>query len=223
MMKAILSAMFAVSLIGICASDAQSYQMSRRLSLDVLNGNYTLPGSLLGMDKSLVEHPDHLSGEIRGLRASYALDSRNLIGATWIKISASGDGNWARSDTAAQLAENQVAGVVTGRTDMDLNGVTVDYEHRFLSARSLLRPYVRAGLGVGEMTVRFRGQFIGHETQSGYDFPVTNDADDLVKRTIPIVNLEVGVKVTIMRHLDLSIATYWNTGYGALGALGWKF
>lgn len=221
-MKAVVAAMSAVFLLSACAADTQARLMDK-FSIDVINGEYTLPGYLLGMDKSLVEHPSHLSGELRGLRGTYALSGYNLVGATWFKLSASGDGNWARTDTAAELAANGVAGVITGRTDMDLNGVTLDYEHRFLSPSGLLHPYVRVGAGVGEITVHFRGQFVGHETQSGFDFPVVNEAADSVKRTVPIVNVEAGLKVSITEHLNMLVGGYWNTGYGGMGGLGWNF
>ncbi len=201
---------------------AQCAQMDK-LSLEVADGNYTLPGMLLGMDKSIVEHPKGLSGEVRSLRALYALNAHNLVGVSWMKLNASGDGNWARSDTAQQLATNNVAGMITGRTDIDLNGVTLDYEHRFMTIRGIVTPYARVGLGVGELTVRFNGKFIGHETQSGMNYPVTNDANDAVKRTVPIVNMEAGMRVMLYRHLGMSVAGFWNTGYGALGAFDLKF
>ncbi len=210
-------------LLGI-SSQSQAQESSwHRLSIEAVSGYYKLPGMLLGMDKSIVEHPQHLIGDIQGLRGNYALNDQWSVGATWLKITASGDGAWARLNTAETLASNGVAGVVSGRTDMDLNGVTLDVERRFLKAQSKMRPYVRAGLGAGELSVRFKGKFIGHETFSGYDFPVEEDAEDTVRRTIPIISAELGLRFMPTKNLNFTMAGFWNTGYGALLGAGWKF
>lgn len=214
-----------VSLFAVLCVQVPSAQCGQmdKLSLEAAAGNFTLPGMLLGMDKSIVEHPKRLDGEVRVLRAMYALNEHNLVGVSWMKLSASGDGNWARKDTAQQLATNNVAGVITGRTDIDLNGVTLDYEHRFMTIHDVVTPYVRGGLGLGELTVRFNGKFVGHETQSGMNYPVTNDANDSVKRTVPLVHVEAGMRVALYKHLGMSVAAFWNTGYGALGAFDLRF
>ncbi|GEM_PF-2739904 len=212
-----------VMLLSIARQVNASDSFMDRFSVEVIDGSYELPGMLLGMDKSIVEHPKHLLGDIQGLRGNYELNDRWLLGLTWLKITAKGDGNWARSDTADTLAENFVDGVITGKTDMNLNGVTLDFERRFLGVKSWVRPYVRGGLGAGELTVRFNGQFIGHETFSGFDFPVIEDAKDEVKRTIPLVSAELGLRLMPTKHLVLTMAGFWNTGYGALLGAGWKF
>ena len=213
----------AVVLFGTAIQVQAKNRFASRLSIEAVGGSYKLPGMLLGMDKSIVEHPPHLIGDIQGLRGNYELNNRWLVGASWLKMTASGDGNWARSDTAATLAANSVTGVVTGRTDIHLNGVTLDAERRFLSAKSRVRPYIRGGLGAGELTVDFRGKFIGHETQSGFDFPVEEDARDRVKRTIPLISAELGLRFMPTKHLNVTMAGFWNTGYGALLGVGLKF
>lgn len=213
----------AAALFGNAIQVQAKDRLASRLSIEAVGGSYKLPGMLLSMDKSIVEHPPHLIGELQGLRGSYELNNRWLVGATWLKMTASGDGNWARSDTAETLAANGVAGVVTGRTDMHLNGVTLDVERRFLSSKSRVRPYIRGGLGVGELTVDFKGKFIGHETFSGYDFPVEEDARDRVKQTIPLISAELGLRFMPTKHLNITMAGFWNTGYGALLGAGWKF
>ena len=138
-------------------------------------------------------------------------------------MTASGDGNWARSDTAATLAANGVAGVVTGRTNINLNGVILDVERRFLSSKSRVRPYIRGGLGVGELTVDFKGKFIGHEIISGFDFPVEENASDRIRQTVPLVSAELGLRFALTSHLNMTMAGYWNSGYGALLGAGWEF
>ncbi|MBU6142142.1 hypothetical protein KGO95_03465 [Patescibacteria group bacterium] len=220
-----MSVLAVVSLFAVLCVRVPSAQCGQldKLSLEAVDGSYVLPGMLLGMDKSIVKHPQKLDGEMRSLRMMYALSKHNLIGVSWVKIAASGDGAWARSDTAQELAKNNVAGVITGRTDIDLNGVTLDYEYRFGSIHGIVTPYVRTGLGLGELTVRFNGKFVGHETQSGMNYPVTEDAKDAVKRTVPIVNVEAGMRVQLYRHLGMSVAGFWDTGYGGLGAFDLRF
>ncbi len=213
----------AVVLFGTATHVQAKNRLVSRLSIEAVGGSYKLPGMLLGMDKSIIEHPPHLIGDIQGLRGNYELNNRWLVGATWLKMTASGDGNWARSDTAATLAANGVAGVVTGRTDVNLNGVTLDIERRFLSSKSRVRPYIRGGLGAGELTVDFKGKFIGVEKMSGFDFPVEEDARDRVKQTIPIVSAELGLRFMPTKHLNVTMAGFWNTGYGALLGVGLKF
>ena len=210
-------------LLGISLQSQAKESSWSRLSIEGVSGYYKLPGVLLGMDKSIVEHPEHLSGNIQGLRGNYALNDKWLLGATWLKITANGYGAWARSDTAETLAANGVTGVVSGRTDMNLNGATLDVEHRFFDAKSPMRPYIRGGLGAGELTVRFKGQFIGHETVSGYDFPVEENASDTVKQTIPLISAELGLRFMLAKNFNFMVAGFWNTGYGALLGAGWKF
>jgi hypothetical protein len=202
---------------------SQEKSFWNKLSLEVFEGGYKLPDALLGMDKSIVEHPNNLIGNIRGLRGNYKLNGYWLLGATWLKTTANGYGAWARSDTAEMFAANGVSGIVSGNTDMNLNGVTLDIERRFFDVKSSLRPYIRGGFGAGELTVDFRGKFIGHETMSGYDFPVEEGANDKVKKAIPLISAELGLRFILPKNLSFTMAVFWNTGYGTLIGMGWRF
>ncbi len=197
--------------------------LASRLSVEVIGGYYKFPGELVGMNKSIVEHPQHLVGDLRGLRGSYQLNDSWFLGATWLQMSSSGGGNWARNDTAEILAANNITGVITGVTNMELRGVVLEAERRFFRKNDRVRPYVRFGAGAGELTVDFQGKFIGTEKVSGFGFPVEEDARDRVKRTIPLISAELGLRFLLTKHLNLTMAGYWNTGYGALVGAGWKF
>lgn len=213
----------AALLIGIPLQSQAKESSWHKLSIEGINGYYKLPGMLLDMDKSIVEHPNYLVGEISGIRGTYAINDFWSVGGTWLRISANGYGAWARSDTAETLAANGVTGIVYGKTDIELRGVVLEVERRFWRNKALLGPYIRGGLGAGELTVDFRGKFTGHETVSGFNFPVEEDARDKVKKTIPLVSLEAGLRFLLAKNVTVTLAGYWNTGCGGLLGAGWRF
>lgn len=223
MKKMTFLAFCGVALFGSMNPAEAKQGLASRLSVEVIGGYYKFPGELVEMDRSIVEHPPHMAGYLQGLRGNYQLNDNWLVGAAWLRMSSSGGGNWARNDTAETLARNNVTGVITGVTNMELRGVVLEAEHRFFRKKDPVRPYARFGAGAGELTVDFRGKFVGTETVSGFGFPVEEDARDRVKRTIPLVSAELGLRFLLTKHLNLTMAGYWNTGYGALVGAGWKF
>ena len=192
-----------------------------RISAEAYQGRYHLPGWLFEIDKSVVRHPDHLTGRAEGIRVK--LDFKKWsFGGQVFKFSASGNGFWARSDTAKMLRENNVAGVIYGNTDLVLEGLTVDVERRFRTDK-IVQPYLSAGLGRGELRVHFNGEFIGYaEPFPGFKVPIREPAEDRIKKAIPIVNLEGGFRINL-GALYGSVSGYWNTGYGAKLGVGLRY
>jgi hypothetical protein len=192
-----------------------------RLMVEASYGYYQIPGQLFELDSSVTEHPPHLLGEIRALRGSYEVSRKWSLGVQAFKIQATGNGRWARSDTPEVLAQNNIAGEILGKTEWELQGITVDVERRFL--RGPVNPFVRVGGGLGEVEVKFTGEFRGHETMSGFNFPVVEPARDRIVRKVPIVIAEMGLRFHLTKRLNYSMSGYWNTGYGARLALGARF
>lgn len=195
--------------------------LKNRLMVEASYGYYQIPGQLFDLDSSVTEHPPHLTGSIRGLRGSYEMSRKWAIGVQAFRIEAMGNGRWARSDTPDILAQNNISGEIIGKTEWELQGITVDVERRFL--RGPVNPFVRVGGGLGEVTVKFTGEFRGHETMSGFNFPVVEPAKDKIVRKVPIVIAEMGLRFNLTKRLSYVMSTYWNTGYGARLALGARF
>lgn len=194
---------------------------SSRFSLEFSGGYYRIPGQLFEIDGSIVNHPKAFLGSMKSIRGGLDIDENWSVGIQFFKIQASGSGPWERSDTAARLAENGVSGAVTGNTDWDFQGIIFDAERRFLTGSIV--PYLRFGAGLGEIDVKFKGQFVGHETLSGFDLPVIENVEDRVKITVPVPALEFGIRFHLTERLNLSLGGFWNTGYGAKTGLGFKF
>ena len=194
-----------------------------RFLMEVAGGYYNIPGGLFDFDNSIVEHPPHLIGFIRTFRLGFNLKESLSLGGQYFKLEASGGGNWARSDTAEVLTANNIAGVIIGKTEWKLEGFVLDVEKTFLSSKDKVRPFMRLGGGLGEVTVNFQGEFRGHETLSGFDFPVVEPAVDKVKRKIPIINVETGLRFEPKKYFNFSVSGYWNTGYGVKLGLETKF
>lgn len=192
-----------------------------KLSVEAAIGDYRFPGKFLKIDKSLVQTPDNFDGSIREARVAYALFEAWLIGLRVFKVEAHGYGQWERSDTAKILAANQVAGTISGRTDWDMKGAVVDFElqpRKFFGNKVI--PYLRSGVGAAELAVTFNGQFNGHETQSGFNFPVNEPAKDKVNTFIPIVTSEFGCHFRLTKKFLISGSYYWNMGgHGPKGAV----
>lgn len=192
-----------------------------KLSMEAALGGYQFPGKFLKIDKSLIQTPDNFDGSIREARVAYALFESWLIGLQVFKVETQGYGNWERSDTAKILAANKVAGTISGRTDWDMKGIGVDFEFRPRKFwKNKVIPYLRSGVGAAELTVTFNGQFNGHETQSGFNFPVNEPAKDRVTTLIPIVTSEFGCHFRLTKKLLVSGSYYWNMGgHGPKGAV----
>ncbi|MBI3046262.1 MAG: hypothetical protein HYY86_01805 [Candidatus Harrisonbacteria bacterium] len=192
-----------------------------KLSVETAFGNYQFPGAFLRVDKSLVTTPDNFEGSIREVRIAYALFESWSIGLQLFKVEADGYGQWARSDTSEILAANNVAGTISGRTDWDMKGAAVDFEFQPKKFwKNKVIPYLRSGVGVAELAVTFNGQFDGHETFSGFNFPVNEPAVDRVITQIPIVTSELGCHFRLTNKLLVSGSYYWNMGgHGPKGAL----
>jgi len=203
------------------AHAAKRRLFKNRLMVEASYGYYQIPGQLFEIDSSVTEHPPHLIGDIRTLRGSYEMNRKWSLGLQAFKIQATGNGRWARSDTPEVLAKNNLAGEILGKTEWELQGIAFDVERRFL--RGPVNPFVRVGGGLGEVTVKFTGEFIGHETQSGFNTAVREPARDKIVRKVPIVIAEAGLRFHLGRRLSYSMSGYWNTGYGARLAVGAKF
>jgi len=194
---------------------------SDRLSLEINSGYYRIPGKLFSLDKSITKHPSGLTGSIKSVSGSFEITDHWLAGIEGFEIGASGNGEWARSDTAKILADNNLKGVIVGDTYWELKGVIFKSEYQFLTG--LFQPFVRFGGGAGELTVRFKGKMIGHETLSGLNFPVMEDASDKITKTIPILLMEAGLRIEPKNHLTFSLSGYINTGYGGRLGIGARF
>lgn len=223
---AVMSVLFASQLVFSPMAHAQAAAASYgKLTLEVSGGSNFLPVKkvLSATEKSIVESPDHMTGTIRNVRADLNLSRNWSLGLTGGKIESHGYGVWARDDTAQTLLDNQVEGTASGRTDWDLQYVTLDVERRFWVKR-WLAPYVRLGGGLGQLTVVFNGKFHGYETQSGSNYPVDNDATDRVVMHVPVVALEFGARLYPTERLVVSPSLYTvNGGYGAKLGLGCQF
>lgn len=203
-------------------AESENQKLWNRFSVGIDYGYYHFPGGLLRLEKSIVASPDKFYGSIRGVQLDFAVDDDWLVGLNLFKIEARGYGLWERSDTKDILTANGVTGTASGRTDWDWQGFTCDAEYRFLDGN--FRPYVRTGVGAGELSVNFNGQFNGHETMSGFDFPVTEPAIDLVKKLVPIFKMEFGARFMPISGLILSPAFFWiDGGYGPKMNIGWRF
>lgn len=195
----------------------------QKFFFSVSGGSYKVPGFILGLDKSVAEHPKRLSGFSAGASGGLRFGGKWALGVHVFRMNASGNGPWARSDTAAELAANGVEGTISGRTNWNLDGFAVEAERTFLP-RAPVSPYARFGGGLGKLKVAFNGKMAGHETASGTNQPVEEPASDFVKRRIPIVSAEGGVRTRLFKnHFRGFAGALWNTGYGAQTGLRIEF
>ena len=204
------------------ASNAFCWSKPKSLSIMPYFGYYNVPGELFELDGSVVTHPPHFVGSMKGVRGSLGWDYW-FFGAEYFQAEAHGAGQWARPDTAQTLAQNNVEGVISGKTDWLLEGAAVSVGRKFLDPKSPVRPYVLLGGGLAEVDVNFKGSFDGIETQSGFGMGVHELASDRIKMNVPVFLAEAGLQLILRESLYLSPSVYWNTGYGAKVQLEMKF
>ncbi|MBI2627015.1 MAG: hypothetical protein HYW77_02110 [Parcubacteria group bacterium] len=188
-------------------------QSSNKFSIDVSGGYNRFPGSLFNFDKSVTKHPNHLSGHIKELGISYALDQKWSLSIGLFQINSSGQGEWSREGAEEELAKEDIVGTISGSTKMRTKGFHFNAKRYFTNGN--LRPYLKFGLGLGWSSIEFNGFLRGHETESGFNFPILEPANDSVQRKIPVINLESGVEYKFKNNLSLIASGYWNTGFGA--------
>ncbi|MDO8536682.1 MAG: hypothetical protein Q7R94_00335 [bacterium] len=189
-----------------------------KFSLEFSAGSFNFPGALLEKEGSLVAHPKKLSGFITSVSANHRFGKSGWsLGPEFSFISASGAGKWAESDTQARLDSEGVTGTTTGTLKLRIYELNVVATKEF--CRGSFCPYIKFGAGIGRLSYDFRGRFNGHETQSGFDFPINEPAYDRSKRFIPIFVVEPGVRLK-RKHITFSFSPfYWNTGWGGKGTL----
>ncbi len=206
----------------IPAFGQKSNNFVERFSLESSVGYNRVPGVLFSLDKSVTRHPDNFSGLYRNYSLNYELNKKWSLGLSFIDITSAGRGEWSRSNTEDEFKQNGVSGIVTGKTRMDIQGGVFSVRRVFF-VNKRAQPYLQIGLGLGSLNVSFNGQFVGHETESGYNFPVVEDAEDHVRHLIPLVGLESGIRCRVFKHLYVSGAPYWNTGFGYKFGAEFKF
>lgn len=193
----------------------------KKFSVECSGGSLTVPGFML--NGSLVKHPDKLSGNTFGCGLSLHIGKsrRWSIGPKFSRIAVSGSGEWAEPDTQARLDSEGVDGVAKGK--LNINITTVAFVARKEFSAGVFRPYLEFGGGVGFLKSDFRGRFEGHETMSGYDFPVNEPATDRSKRMIPVFVFKPGISLAKER-VNLSFGPQWNTiGWGFEGSFRFRF
>ncbi len=211
-----------VSIVFILVLNTSLAAQEQKFSLEGSYGYQYVPGFLFTLDKSVTKHPDSFSGFYRDFSFYYSLNERWALGLTLLDANTTGNGQWGRTSMMDEFQQNGVDGIVSGRTDMKNRGFTFNLKRTFRGDKKL-QPYLQFGTGLGWLNVRFNGQFVGHETESGMNFPVVSDAGDNMSRKIPLLNLEGGAQYRLTKHLYLSAAPYWNTGFGAKLGLAIKF
>lgn len=216
MRKRFTAAIFAIG----CLMPFQS--ASAKVSLRTSLGYYKMPSELFNLgDANLTKTPPHLEGVLYSATAMADVNRRWSAGLQLFKVEAVGHGVWERSDTPEILARNNVTGEATGRTNLDVKGLVLIAERRFL--REPVCPYVQFGGGIGRLTAQFSGEFRGEKKFGPFSFPFTEPANDKVEKTIPIVMVEAGLRLYPMKHLQFDMGGYWNTGYGAKVGVGTQF
>src|SRR5580704_617319 len=115
----------------------------QKVSLETGCGSYRVPGFILGLDRSITQHPASLNGFNCNFRVGFDLSRRWFLGVQAFNATAAGNGSWARKDGDAQLAAEGVSGSTTGRTNSKLLGVTLNLGQTFL-LRSRVHPFWRA-------------------------------------------------------------------------------
>ncbi len=193
-------------------------QTAEKFSFESSVGYHRIPGVLFSIDKSITKHPDSFSGIYKSFGGAYSLNDKWSLGLTYVGIHSTGNGQWGRTSMEEEFKKNGVDGIVTGRTDISIKGFAVNLKRTFRNG-SKIRPFFQISGGLGWLDVKFDGKFIGHETESGMNLPVVEDASDSIQRKIPLVGFEAGVQFNLGKHLVISAAPYWNTGFGSkLGA-----
>jgi|SRR5579872_2518781 len=185
-----------------------------RLSFGTGCGSYRVPGFVLGLDRSIIQHPNSFNGFSCNVRAGYDLNRRWYLEIQGFQAMGAGNGFWATQDGNAQLAAQGLSGSTAGRTNWSTAGATFDFGQHFI-ARGRWHPFWRAMLGIARLEVTFRGSFNGYSIQDVEGlFPITEPAVDNVTKIIPVVGGEGGLQVDLSRTFRLSLGPYWNTGFG---------
>lgn len=194
---------------------AQSAQEAEeKFSVEASVGYNYVPGFLLGLDNSITKHPDGLSGLYKDTNFSFPLGGHWSLGFSLFDVNSTGEGQWERTDTKEQFRKGGVDGIITGETSMRNTGFTMNFKKAFRTDKKL-QTYLKFGVGLGWLNVKFDGKFVGHETESGMDLPVVEDASDRVKHDLFLVTMEGGVRYKLGRHILIYAAPYWNTGFGS--------
>jgi hypothetical protein len=209
------------------SGQAQGKRGWNRFSLDPSFGSNQVIGSLLGVDKSITEHPNSLNGSMESLRLGVQATPHWSFGIQLMQNIASGNGPWARNSAGDLPETDGVQGVATGRTDWKVQGLMLDIQETFLP-NGRIHPYWRAGIGTGKLTVRFNGVFNGCFTEAiepngNCDAPIKEPASDTFKKIIPLFGAEAGIEVDVVRHFSFFSGAYWNTGWGTKIGLRIKF
>ena len=194
----------------------------QKVSLETGCGSYRVPGFILGLDRSITQHPASLNGFNCNFRVGFSLSRRWFLGVQAFNAQAAGNGSWARTDGNAQLVAEGLSGSTTGRTNWELVGATFDFGQTLLRGR--FHPFWQAEFGVGKLDVNFRGAFNGCSTQDvGCFFPVTEPAADNVTKIIPIFDGEGGLQIDVSRSFQFRMGPYWNTGFGGNFSARYRF
>jgi len=215
----------AVFFFASVAAFGQEQKMTwpHKASLETGCGSYRVPGFILGLDRSITQHPTSLNGFNCNFRVGFDLSRRWFLGVQAFNATAAGNGSWARKDGDAQLAADGVSGSTTGRTNWKLVGATLNFGQTFL-LRGRVHPFWRAEFGAGKLDVNFRGGFNGCSTQDvGCSFPIVEPAADRVTRSIPIFGGEGGIQIDVSRSFQFRMGPYWNTGFGGNLSARYRF
>jgi hypothetical protein len=207
------------------AAFGQEQEMTwpHKVSFETGCGSYRVPGFILGLDRSITQHPTSLNGFNCNVRLGFDLSRRWVLGVQAFNATAAGNGSWARTDGDAQLAADGVSGSTAGRTNWKLVGATFNFGQTFI-LRGRAHPFWRAEFGVGKLDVNFRGEFNGCSTEDvGCSFPIVEPAEDRVTRIIPIFGGEGGIQIDVSRSFQLRMGSYWNTGFGGSFSARYRF
>lgn len=199
---------------------------SRRRPFVETGGNYYyLPGSVLGLDGSIIKHPDKLTGHAEYVRPGYQLNPRWSVQLNLFRMHASGDGEWQERNTTTALAAKGVDGHATGRTTWHLNGFAFEIKRSFPHER--FHPYVLGGAGFGKLRVEFDGEFNGVfkniSKEGRLPYIIREEVHEVRVANIPIFTIESGMDIRMNKWLSLSFAGFWNTGVGVKAGLQLQF
>lgn len=102
----IFSLLVTFILFAIAASRGQETSLTwhDRLSFGTGCGSYRVPGFVLGLDRSIIQHPNSFNGFSCDVRTGYDLNRRWFLEIQAFQSMGAGNGLWATQDGNAQLA-----------------------------------------------------------------------------------------------------------------------